>query len=97
MFMQSSVADTATHPEKAMVVVYGTSWCPYCKRAREYLTSKNIEYTDYDIEKSEIGAQQYQTLNGRGVPLIMIGNTKIEGFNPEIVNQALVANGLMKP
>ena len=34
------------------VVMYSTSWCGYCKKARAYFKKNNIAYSDYDIEKN---------------------------------------------
>jgi glutaredoxin len=80
--------------EKA-VVVYGTSWCSYCKKARQYFEEHHIEYTDYDIETSDIARQKFQALKGKYVPLIIIGTERIEGFYVETIQQALKNQGLM--
>ncbi len=78
-----------------LVVVYGTSWCGHCKNARAYLTSQNVEFTEYDIETSEIGAQKFQALNGYGVPLIYVGSERIEGFKKAQLESALISYGLI--
>ncbi|MBI2791785.1 MAG: glutaredoxin family protein [Gammaproteobacteria bacterium] len=80
--------------EKA-VVVYGTSWCSYCKKTRQYFEEHHIEYTDYDIETSDIAKQKFQALKGKYVPLIIIGTERIEGFHVETIQQALLNQGLM--
>src|SRR5580692_6083999 len=78
-----SVANnTALHLTKEKnVIVYGTSWCGYCKKTREYLHSLNVEYTFYDIENSDVGKRKYEALGVRGVPIIIIGSQRIEGFD----------------
>jgi glutaredoxin len=80
--------------EKA-VVVYGTSWCGYCKKTRQYFEEHHIDYTDYDIETSEIAKQKFQALKGKYVPLIIIGTERIEGFHIEAIQQALKNQGLL--
>ena len=35
-----------------IVEIYGTSGCPYCKKARKYFDNKNIPYKYYDINKN---------------------------------------------
>ncbi|PCJ46584.1 MAG: hypothetical protein COA99_02585 [Moraxellaceae bacterium] len=67
--------------EKVNVVMYSTSWCGYCKKARRYFKSKGIKYTEYDIERSTAAKWKYDRLGGKGVPLILIGNNRMRGFS----------------
>src|SRR5512137_448090 len=36
--------------KSAEVILYTTSWCPYCSKARDYLRSRGIDFIEYDIE-----------------------------------------------
>jgi glutaredoxin len=75
-------ADRYGQPE---VVLYATSWCGYCKAAREFFAANGIEYTELDIERSSAAQQGHRELGGGGVPLIVVGDTVIHGFNqPEL-------------
>ncbi len=78
-----------------IVIIYSTSWCGHCKQAKNYLDSKNIEYTNYDIGTSDIARKKFNALNGRGVPLIYVGNERIEGFHKEALENSLKAHGLL--
>ena len=37
------------------VVMYSTTWCGYCKQARNYFQQNNIAFAEYDVEKSDKG------------------------------------------
>ncbi|OUS27394.1 hypothetical protein A9Q99_15470 [Gammaproteobacteria bacterium 45_16_T64] len=63
------------------VVMYSTSWCGYCAKARSYFNSKGIKFRDLDIEKNRNAKNAYDKLNGSGVPLIVVGGKVIRGFN----------------
>lgn len=63
------------------VVMYGTSWCGYCKKARIYFKSNNIDFTDLDVETNATAKAQFNALGGGGVPVILVGNMRINGFN----------------
>ena len=65
------------------VTMYATSWCGYCKKAREYFASKGIRYTEVDVEKSPEGERRFKELGGKGVPLIVAGNKVMRGFSAE--------------
>lgn len=65
------------------VTLYATRWCGYCKKARQYFKANHIQYTEFDIEKSATGKQQYDRLGGQGVPLIVVGTSTVRGFDVE--------------
>lgn len=65
------------------VVMYSTQWCPYCRKARAYFERHQINYVEYDIDASAQYRAQYQALNGRGVPLILVGDKRLQGFSAQ--------------
>ncbi len=69
------------------VLMYGTSWCGYCSKARKLLDDHDITYFEYDIESSREGLSQYQDLGGRGVPVFQIGGKVLKGYNPARILQ----------
>ena len=66
--------------ETKSVIMYGTSWCGYCRQAREYFRANAIPYKEYDIEKSKRAAKAFKKLHGRGVPVILVGGKRMNGF-----------------
>ena len=74
--------DTVTqHKKSASVIMYSTSWCGYCKQAAQHFRKNKIPFKEYDIEKNERAAKEYKKLNGRGVPIILIGSQRMNGFS----------------
>ena len=63
------------------VVMYSTSWCGYCRKAARHFRKNSIPFTERDIEKSAYAAREYKKLNGRGVPVILIGKKRMNGFD----------------
>jgi glutaredoxin 3 len=62
------------------VVVYATSWCPYCDRARKLLARKGVIFTEIDIEAAPEKRAEMQTRSGRRtVPQIFIGDHHVGG------------------
>lgn len=64
------------------VVMYSTSWCGVCKKARNYFATNNIAFQEHDVERSERGRDDYARLKGRGVPIIFVGRQRMDGFSP---------------
>lgn len=74
----------------ADVVIYTTSWCPYCRKAKEYLRAKGISFTEYDIEKDKEAAERKRQLDKRGgVPFAIINGQPISGFSEGAYESAL--------
>ena len=67
----------------------GTWWCPYCSQARRYLHQNQISYCEYDIEKSAVGKKLYDDTNGSAIPLLIIGNYLLQGFDESSIDKAL--------
>ena len=67
------------------VILYATSWCGYCAKTRKLLLKNNIDYFEYDIEKSAEGNRQHKALGGRGIPVLLIKGKVIKGYNPNLI------------
>lgn len=65
------------------VVMYATSWCPYCAKARAYFAASGIAYVEHDVQKSASAYAAFKRLGGRGVPLIVVGREKMNGFSEQ--------------
>ena len=64
------------------VVMYSASWCGVCKRARKWLTANAIPFKEFDIDQSTQGARDFRQLRGKGVPIILVGKKRLNGFSP---------------
>ena len=71
------------------VKILTTTWCGVCKKAKAYLASKGIYYSEYDVETSEIGKQEYSRLGGKGVPIILVGKQRMDGFSLSKLDEML--------
>jgi glutaredoxin len=87
----TGAAEQSAQPQPPQpVVMYATAWCPYCAKARAYFARTGTAYTEYDIEKSADARAEFKRLGGRGVPLILVGNEKMAGFNELAFESLLV-------
>lgn len=37
-------------PEESRWTVYGAAWCPFCRRATEFLDAHEADYASYDLD-----------------------------------------------
>ena len=78
---------------KAAVKMYATDWCGYCRQARQFFARNGIAYTELDIEKSPAAMAEYKSLGGRGVPVILVGSARMNGYSEQQLVQLLKAGG----
>lgn len=72
------------------VVIYSTPTCPYCKRAKDYFSHKGIPYVEYNVAIDRRAAKEMVKKSGQmGVPVIVIDNEIIIGFNQTRIDDLL--------
>jgi len=73
------------------VVIYSTPTCPYCKRAKDYLSRKGISYTDIDVAQDKEKAKEMVQKSGQmSVPVITIDDEIVVGFNQVLLDKLLL-------
>ncbi len=76
--------------EYPRVELYGTSWCPACRHARDYFRSAGIPFDDHDVERDRDARARMDRLGGgAGVPAIVIGGQVMRGFSRAWCERAL--------
>jgi glutaredoxin 3 len=64
----------------AQVIVYTTTYCPYCTRAKQLLDRKKIPYTEIDVTQDTVLREKMEADSGRRtVPQIFIDGKSIGG------------------
>jgi len=70
------------------VTVYSTKNCPYCRMAKAFLEKYGVPYESIDVGTDENAALKMIELSGqRGVPVIMVDNEVIVGFDAPRLNE----------
>jgi len=77
--------------EVAQIVVYGASWCPDCRRAKQFLSSHRIAYKWIDLEEHPEAIDEVESRNGgkRVIPTIIFpdGSFLTEPTNDELADR----------
>lgn len=77
----------------AKVEIYTTPYCAYCKMAKEYFAKNNIQYTEYDVAADVARRQEMLDKTHQfGVPVIIIDDKIVIGFDRGKINQLLGLN-----
>jgi len=71
--------------------MYGASWCPDCKRSKDYFDKNNISYNYIDIDTETGAADKVAELNNglKRIPTIIFsdGQILVEPSNQELATK----------
>jgi len=72
------------------VLIYSTSTCPYCIRAKQFLRDNNIIFEDIDVSVDQAAGEEMIRKSGQmGVPVLDIDGQIIVGFDKERIKESL--------
>ena len=69
--------------DRPPVILYSTSWCGYCRKARALLKNLDVDFVEKDIEKDRTAAREMRAKSGGrgGVPVLDIGGEILHGYS----------------
>ncbi len=72
------------------VILFSSGSCPWCSRAKSYLRQKGIRVKEVRVDKDPDAAKDVVRMTGQmGVPVLLIGTTKIVGFDKSRIDRLL--------
>ncbi len=71
------------------ITLYGTRGCIHCRRLREWLRARGLTFRELDVERDRRAAREFQRLGARGVPVLLVGDRRIDGFDLRRLKQLL--------
>jgi glutaredoxin 3 len=75
------------------VVLFSTSTCSWCRRAKRYFREHRVPFKEVNVERDQKAARDIARKTGQtGVPVIKIGNRWIVGFDKERIEKELQLN-----
>ncbi len=76
--------------QQKTVAIYSTPTCHFCQMSKEFFAEHGIEYTNYDVSKDLQRRQEmFEITNQMGVPVIVIGDDVVIGFDKEKLSELL--------
>lgn len=63
------------------LTLYGTTTCPHCAKAREYLKQAGIPFNDQIIDQSKAAASTFKLLDEKYVPILVSERKMVVGFD----------------
>lgn len=57
----------------------------------EYLSQKGVEYTEKNVAHDPDAVQELMSMGLRSLPVVVIGEERLSGFNPAAIDAALAS------
>jgi len=57
----------------------------------EYLSQKGIPFTEKNVARDPNAVQELMSMGLRSLPVIVIGDKRLSGFNPKAIDAALAS------
>jgi glutaredoxin len=57
----------------------------------EYLSQKGVEFTEKNVAHNPEAVQELMSMGLRSLPVIVIGDKRLNGFNPKAIDEALAS------
>lgn len=72
------------------VIIYSTPTCHFCYMAKDFFTKNSIVFTEYNVASDlEKRKEMIEKTGQMGVPVILIDNEPIVGFDQERISSLL--------
>jgi len=71
------------------ILIYTTATCPFCHQTKEYLDSKKIKYTNFDVSDPAKAQEMIDKSGQMGVPVLDIEGKIIVGFDKAVIDKEL--------
>ncbi len=75
------------------VIVFTTPTCSWCNTVKRYLREKHVRFRDIDVSRDANAAKDLERRGIRGVPVLLINNRPIVGFNKPEINRLIGIRG----
>lgn len=73
----------------ADVVVYSTDTCIFCTKVKDYLKSKNIDFTEKNLSSDAEAKKEFMKMGHMGVPVLLINGEEVVGFDQPKIDKLL--------
>ncbi|MBD3204218.1 NrdH-redoxin [Candidatus Woesearchaeota archaeon] len=72
------------------VNVYSTPTCPWCKKIKDYLKEKDVDFIEHNVAEDTKAREEMVEKSGQlGVPVVDIDGTVIVGFDKDKIDKSL--------
>ena len=87
VFTQEIESETLSMADKKITLL-SMNGCGWCDKVKDLLDSSGKNYREINVKNSE-GSKLFKKYNGSGVPLLIVNDEVIRGYNPKKILKAI--------
>lgn len=76
------------------ITLYSTPACGHCRQLKAHLQRLKVPFQEMDISRNRRAQADFQRLAARGVPVLLIGAKRLDGYDAKRLDKLLAGLGL---
>lgn len=76
------------------ITVFTTDHCAHCRAAKDFLNRHRLGFREANIGRDRRAQKAFRQLGARGVPVIQVGERRLDGFDPKQLTRLLAQAGV---
>lgn len=76
------------------ITLYTTDRCAHCRAAKAFFTQHRLGFREANVSRDRRAQKEFERLGARGVPVILVGERRLNGFDPDKLRRLLAQAGV---
>ena len=79
----------STSKSQPRILIFTSPGCSWCGAVKRYLREHRVRFREVDVAKDPDAARDLARRGHRGIPVVLINNRPVVGFDKEKINRLL--------
>lgn len=84
-------------PRTPRLRLYSAPGCGHCRQLKAHLQRLRVPFQELDISRNRRAQSEFQRLGARGVPVLLAGEQRLDGYDPRRLDRLLRSLGIIEP
>jgi glutaredoxin len=84
-------------PRAPRLLLYSAPGCGHCRQLKAHLQRLKVPFQELDISRNRRAQSEFQRLGARGVPVLLAGEQRLDGYDPRRLDRLLRSLGIIEP
>ena len=81
-------------PSLPPIRLYTTPGCGHCRQLKNHLQRLHLPFQELDVSRNRRAQSEWQRLGARGVPVLLVGDKRLDGYDPRRLERLLDEAGI---
>jgi glutaredoxin len=74
--------------------LYTAPGCGHCRQLKAHLQRLRLPFQELDVSRNQRAHKEWQRLGARGVPVLLVGDQRLDGYDPRRLERLLREAGI---